>query len=168
MIDPRTPQPGMVNFEDVPTLLGAILSEKLLQAQRSLGPDGQWQWSYPDPRNIAAGVEAPLLVSSTPPLVVSDENLQLILNLLNTLANGERMFFWRVGAVMPPPGVPKTLARWYMCEIVAPDGSGQILANGGAEVLSAAIGMAISRLTSTDIEAAHRELFPGRYMALSS
>lgn len=159
-------EPIKIPPEDLPLLLNAILSERLLGAARSLGEGGRWWWTYPDPKG---GDDAPVLRTDHPVLSMDESRCDDVLMMLNNLSHSGQPFNWAFGRrPVPPEYRDRGVTQWYGCRLFAPDDSGAVVSEAGAEVMSTAIALAIVRLTGADLQAEHRVMFPHRYLVLNS
>ena len=161
-------QLNQLNPEDFPLLLGAILSERVLSARRELGEDGRWRWEFPNPKHTGEG-EPETLRADEPPLVVDDSRIDDVIYLLSNLAANGQPFHWAFGRkAIPPEFAARGCQQWYGCRIFLPDGSGQVVSEAGAEVMSFSIALAVVKMTGADLPTIHREMFPHRYLVLNS
>jgi hypothetical protein len=153
--------------EDFPVLLGAILSERLLRAERSLGDDGAWRWTYTDPRHAGEG-EPATLCTTNPPILIDDAHVAEVLVMLATLASEGEPIKWVFGRRPVPEAFAKQgCAAWYSCRIFVPGSATEVAAEASADIMAVAIGLAMAKLAGADVAIEHRVMFPHRYLALN-
>lgn len=154
--------PGQfVHPEDVEPLINAAFAETFCGFVRTLNEQGEWQWIFKD--------EAPRPLKLLPPVAGSGFQLCDTLDdfCADLTSNGAGwQFLWGVNRkARPDPDAPQV----YAC-VLARTKDDKLEKVGESVSPDPAIAIASAMLTAANynVEAMHRALFPGRYIAASA
>lgn len=147
----------VIHPEEATLVVEALLAERVMGYSRRLSDTGEWLWRHPNATSATPW-------KSEPPLLLrSPEGLLVLMSML-TRVGDERGLLWSIQRLPVRARRPPT--ETYTVSLVqpGPDQRAEVVAAARADDLQGAIGTALLRLLGHDIEAAHRQLFPERYI----